>query len=604
MKMKEYASLILESVGGAHNINKAAHCFTRLRLDLKDNTKIDVERVNKIECVKGSKINDGQFQIIIGNEVEELYQELLTCLHPTTINEKNETADSVTLFGKFITMISAIFIPIFPALVAGGLMKGILVAIQFSKVMDTSGSTFAVLNMFADAPFYFLPIILAYSAAKRFACNPYIAVVIAGIMLHPSYATLGDKADFFEIGLTYVNYASTVFPILIGVYLMSWIEKGMKKISPKSLSMLLVPLFTILLTAPVILLFIGPIVNEGSLLVGNGVIWLFDTFGGFAGGIVGFVYPFLVFTGLHQAIPPIELQNLAQSGVDPILASIACANAAIAGTTLMVSMKSRNKATKSLAISSSLSAIIGITEPALYGVVSHRKETFLATFIGGALGGAFVSFFQVQALGMGPVPLAGMAVFFGDTFIYYIIGILLSIVVSMLAVQVLGFKEDVDEKNKSSEQATFTMYAPMRGNIVDLKEVNDATFSNEIMGRGIAIYPASGEVYAPADGEVSALFSTGHAVGLTCGDKEIILHVGIDTVKLEGKYFTTHVQKGDHVRKGDLLLTFEKEAIEEEGYDLITPIVFTNLNKTEVIQKIQQTFTKEGDSLLTIKEVH
>lgn len=585
MNYKKIAELILENIGGEANIYKVTHCFTRLRLDLKDNEQMNQKAINDISIVKGSQINNGQLQIIIGNDVDEVYEEFIKMTNvETSTSSQNEKEE--TLLGKFIDLITSIFIPIFPALVAGGLMKGILIAIQFSQIMDTSGTTFALLSMFSDAPFYFLPIILAYSTAKKFDCNPYIAVVIAGIMLHPTYATLGEDIKFLGINMSYINYSSTVFPILIGVYFMSWIEKGIKRISPKSLSMLLVPLLTIFITAPIILIVIGPIANQLAIWVGDGVIWLFNHVGILAGAIIGAIYPFLVFTGLHQAIPPIELQNLAQSGIDPILAVAACANAAIAGATLMVFIKSKKQDTKSLAGPSALSAFIGITEPALYGIISHYKTTFVATFIGGGLGGAFVAWMGVQAIGMGPVPLAGIAVFFGEKFIWYLIGICISAIAAMAVVAILGFDEKSSDGMNTSHQDEIIIDSPMRGQIQSLSSVNDSTFSNEIMGKGIAIKPTEGKVYAPFDAKVNALFKTKHAIGLTSDGIDLIIHVGLETVKLEGQYFEAHVSQGDFVKKGDLLLSFDIKTIQSLGYDCITPVIIANTSDFKDIKPL------------------
>lgn len=595
MNIKKNAEDILLAIGGKENVAKATHCFTRLRLNLKDNNKADLGKINEIKLVKGCKFNDGQLQIIIGNEVEEVYNEFQKLVG--NIADSSDTPDdNVKGIGKFINTIANIFIPAFPALVAGGLMKGILIAIMFSKIMDISGPTFQMLNVIGDAPFYFLPIILAISAAKQFKANPYIAVVLASIMLHPNFMAM-KSPSFLGIDIAVVNYSSTVFPIIIGVYLMSWIEKGFTKVSPKSLKIISVPILTILVTAPIILIVIGPVMNRLSLALGDGIFWLFDHLGGLAGLIIGGVYPLMVFTGLHQAVPPIELQTLAQKGFDPILPIIACANAAIAAATLMVAIKSKNKDLKSLAGTSSLSAFIGITEPALYGVVARRKGVFAAAIGGGAVGGLIVAFFGVKAVGMGPVPLAAIAVFFGEHFVTYIIGVLAAVITSMLIVNFVKLEDKSDSTNNGNGDSSVkemdttsnitsgvvNVFAPIKGELKSIKDVPDTTFSNEILGKGIAIVPEEGKVYAPFDGEVKSLFHTKHAIGLASNEVELIIHVGIDTVKLDGQYFDAKVATGDKVKKGDLLLTFDTAAIEAAGYNLITPVVITNSNDVENI---------------------
>lgn len=581
MNYKKNAEIILKSVGGKSNIKSVTHCFTRLRLNLNDYSLVKKEEINNLEIVKGSQINSGQFQIIIGNEVEDIFNSFLEV---SGLKEGKEEYSNDTVIGKIIDIITAIFIPIFPALVAGGLMKGIMVALMFSEKIDTTGSTFQLLNIFADTPFYFLPIILAFSSAKKFRCNPYLAVVIAGIMIHPTLGSFTEGISFLNIPITVINYSSTVFPILIGVYLMSWIEKFAKKISPKNISMLIVPLITIFITAPIVLTLIGPIANTLSIWIANGIQWMFNSIGIFAGLILGGIYPFLVFTGLHQAIPPIELLNLSQTGTDAILAVCACANAAVAGATLGVAFRSKNSDLKSLASSSALSSIIGITEPAIYGVVSSYKVTFIACFIGGGIGGAFVAFFKVVAVGMGPVPLAGIALFSGEKFFLYIIGFIISAVIAFVIVLMKYKETNEEENNKKSDDYDSIIYSPIKGKCVSLSEVNDETFSQEIMGKGVAIIPEEGKVYSPVDGKVSALFKSKHAIGIISRNTEIIIHIGIDTVKLNGEFFTAHVKPDDPIKKGDLLITFDIDSIKKAGYEVITPVIISNTADFETIE--------------------
>jgi len=608
MKAKETAIKIIEAVGGKNNIKTASHCFTRLRLDLKDNNKINSDVINSIGMVKGSVVNSGQLQVIIGNEVEEVYDEFINLTGETQTTDTNGKEEK--LMARFIAIITGIFTPVFPALAAGGLLKGILIAIMFSKTMDVSGSTFQLLLMFSDAPFYFLPVILAFSSAKIFKCNQYIAVVIAGIMLHPTFSAMADKSvSFFGLPIQVVNYSSTVFPILLGIYLMSKIEKIVKKIVPKSIGMLFVPVITILISAPIVLGIIGPLANYLAVMVGNGLVVVYNTTGPIGGAILGGVYPFLVFTGLHQALPPIELQNLAQTGTDMMLAIFAAANAAIAGATLMVAIDTKNKEFKSLAFSSALTAAIGITEPAIYGVIANLKKPLIASLIGGSIGGAIVSFFKVTSVGMGPVPLAGIALFIGDKFVFYLLGVIVAFVCAMIAAHIMKFEDvPVNDQKDDSIKATIGkeisnqfIYSPVKGECKSLKEVKDATFSNEIMGKGVAIEPTEGKVCAPFDGEIVALFPSKHAVGIKNGNIELIIHVGIDTVKLDGKYFTANVQKGSLVKRGDTLLTFDLEKIKGAGYDVITPVVVSNSdNFLEIFPCNENKSVNIGDKLLAV----
>lgn len=574
---KEAIKVILANVGGEKNIKSFSHCFTRLRLDLKDNNKINLEKIEALDPVKGAGINGGQLQIIFGNEVEDYFNELENEIGTKEeVNEEKHT--------NVLDIFQRIFTPVFPALAAGGLLKGLLLAAQFSGLVDTSGPTFSLMMTFSDIPFYFLPIILAFSAGKTFKCNQYLAVLIAGAMLHPNFTSLTENTSFLGLPVQAVNYSSTVFPILLSIFVLSYIEKGLRKIIPKTLALLFVPLFSLIITAPIALIVIGPFANQLGLWIGDAVSFIYEK-GGFIGGaIFGGIYPFLVFTGMHQAIPPIQLQNLAQTGTDVLLALAACGNAAIAGTTLMIAIKEKDKNAKSLAYSTSLSGFIGITEPALYGVIAKYQHAFIATFIGGALGSAIVAMFKVAAVGMGPVPLAGIALFFGNKFIYYIVGILVAMFGAMIAMNFLGVKtteaEDEEEVNEFMPEVTDeTIASPIKGKVMPLKDIKDPTFSSGVMGNGVGILPAEGKVYAPFDGMIEAVFPTNHALGIKSNDGiEMMIHIGIDTVKLKGQNFTAHVKSGENVKKGDLLIEFDKEAISKAGYDITTAVIVTNLN--------------------------
>lgn len=600
---KEAIKNILANVGGEKNIKSFSHCFTRLRLDLKDNNKINLDEIEALEPVKGAGINGGQLQIIFGNEVEDYFNELEKEIGPKEEANEEKHTNVLDIFQR-------IFTPVFPALAAGGLLKGLLLAAQFSGLVDTSGSTFSLMMTFSDIPFYFLPIILAFSAGKTFKCNQYLAVLIAGAMLHPNFTSLTENTSFLGLPVQAVNYASTVFPILLSILVLSYIEKGLRKIIPKTLALLFVPLFALIITAPIALIVIGPFANQLGLWIGDAVGFIYEK-GGFIGGaIFGGIYPFLVFTGMHQAIPPIQLQNLAQTGTDVLLALAACGNAAIAGTTLMIAIKEKDKNAKSLAYSTSLSGFIGITEPALYGVIAKYKHAFIATFIGGALGSAIVAMFKVAAVGMGPVPLAGIALFFGNKFIYYVVGILVATVGAMIAMNILGVKttevEDEEEVKESLPEVTDeTIASPIKGKVMPLKDIKDPTFSSGVMGKGVGILPAEGKVYAPFDGMIEAVFPTNHALGIKSNDGiEMMIHIGIDTVKLKGQNFTAHAKNGENVKKGDLLIEFDKEAISKAGYDTTTAVIVTNLNvitshSGDEIDRLEELFNIETSQSLS-----
>lgn len=590
IKLNKTAKRIMLDIGGKGNIAHFTHCFTRLRFNLKDNDKVNQKDISTINGVKGVAINSGQLQIIIGSDVESWYDAIMPL---TNLNQDQSDTDTgnKTLMGKLIDIITGIFIPVFPALAAGGLLKGLLIGVQFAGVVKSTEPTFALLMMISDVPFYFLPIILAFSSAKKFGANQYTALLIAGTLLHPTYTALKSSTTFLGLTVPHLTYSSTVFPILLSVALLAVIEKNLKKIIPSSIAMLFVPLFSVMITAPIALIVIGPIANWLGELLGNGIVALYQASGAFGGAVFGAIYPFLVFTGLHQALPPIELQNLATSGVDVFLGLAAVANASVAGVTIMVAIRSKNVNFRSLAFSSGISAILGTTEPAIYGVLAKSKRNFISAFIGGGVGGAIIGFFKVSAVGMGPVPIPAIALFAGSKFIIYVISIVVAFVTGMTALVILGDHENSNNKqtiNKTPVHNAIQLTSPINGEAIPLNEMADETFASGQMGDGIAIVPTEGKVVAPMDATVEAVFPTKHAIGLSNGSVEVIIHVGINTVELKGKPFKSYVNTGDVVKKGQVLLTFDLQEIKDKGYDPTTAIIISNSNNMKTVKKYHE----------------
>ncbi len=444
-KYTTMANEIMNAAGGADNIAKVSHCFTRLRLDLVDLEKCDVDALKKIKGTKGTVVNNGQVQVIIGTEVEEFYPEFLKVSGKKAEDVVKENLDGKkeNKLNQIINTIAQLFIPTFPALAAGGLLKGLLVALMFSGKVDPTSGTFNMLMMFSDAAFYFLPFYLAYTTAQVFGVKPVLAMVLAGVLLHPTYTGLTEATSIFGLPIPVVAYSSTVFPIIVGVIILSYIDKFARKIIPSSFAGIFVPLIDLLIAAPIMLAVVGPLVNTLSTVIGNAVINLYEKTGAFGGAVFGALYPVLVFLGLHHAVVPVELQAISSLGYDPLLALCAAANAAVAGAALMVAIDSRNKEFKGLAFSSAVSSIIGITEPTLYGVLGILKRPFAGVLAGGAVGAAIMAAFKIYGLGIGPVPLAGIALFFGEKFPIFLVGIAVSVVVSMIVTHIVKF-EDVE----------------------------------------------------------------------------------------------------------------------------------------------------------------
>jgi len=607
MNDKQLAEKILELLGGQKNVSGVTHCVTRLRVTVNNTDLIQKNELQALDHVLGVNIVGSQLQVILGDRVNDVYDEFVP-LVGTSDEEEGEKSET-SLVNRFLDTLSGIFTPIIPALVGAGLLKGIVIFLMFYELVSTESDLYQFLDIFSDAAFFFLPILLAMSSAARFKCNPYIAVAIAGILLHPNLIALmegSDSLQFLGIPVTNASYATSVLPIILGILVMSYIEKWLTRIIPKILRTILVPLLTLLIVAPIILIVLGPIGTLAGDLIGQGFIDLYLQYGVIAGAILGLTYPYLVLLGMHVGLGPVTVQSVSTFGADFIMGPTVASNSAQAGATFAVFLKTKNKEFKAIVGAAALNAVIGITEPALFGVTSKLKRPLLAVSAGGGIGGAVAGFFKVEALGMGTGPIAGIPLFLGATFIYFVISCVVAFLVSFILTPIIGF-EDIPEKKQESPVAVDEkivthiagdqeVVSPLTGEIVSLDEVNDNVFSQKMMGDGIAIQPKFGEIRAPFDGEVAAIFDTKHAIGLNSYDGcELLIHIGLDTVELNGQGYTVHVNQGDSISKGDLLLEFDIDEIKEAGYDPVTPIIVTNSHMYKTIEKasVKQISSKE-----------
>ncbi|RDZ05234.1 PTS beta-glucoside transporter subunit EIIBCA [Priestia megaterium] len=627
MEHTNLAKDILELLGGEKNVKSVTHCVTRLRLTLYDDALANRDKLEQTNGVMGTNVGGGQFQIILGNKVADVHEEFVKLIdndNPNTqeLNNKKRGLDQV------FDAISSIFAPIIPAIIGAGLLKGILVFLTSMKLVSNKSDMYQLLTVFSDAAFYFLPVLLAFSAAKKFNCNQYIAGTLAGILLHPTLVEIMDKGtslSFFDIPIKPAIYASSVLPIILGVWFMSYVEKGLIKVIPRVLKSVFVPLLTVLIVAPVVLIALGPLGTIIGNGLGAGFIYLYSKFGILAGLLLGGFYPLIVVTGMHYGLLPVMFQSLSNYGVDYIMAICVAANAGQAGATLAVYLKTKNKDFKAVTATAALNAIIGVTEPALFGVTLKLKRPLIAAAIGGAIGGGIMGAFKVGATGVGTGPLAGLPLFFGATFIYWVIGCVVSFIVGVVLTFIIGFK-DIPIEKENSQKAKMdddslyqnevaatqevslstvigaqNIFSPITGRVVKLTEVDDPTFSRELMGKGIAIEPEVGRAVSPVSGVVTTLFRTKHAIGLLGDDGvEVLIHIGIDTVNLDGKYFSAHIQQGDRVEVGDLLVEFDIEKIKKAGYQTVTPIIITNTSSYTSIEGIENETVRERESLIEI----
>ncbi|AJC25569.1 PTS glucose transporter subunit IIA [Bacillus velezensis] len=601
---------ILQLVGGEENVQSVIHCMTRLRFNLYDNAKADRSGLEQTEGVMGTNISGGQFQIIVGNHVPKVYQALMESSGLSDESANKTSKQKKNVLSAVFDVISGVFTPILPAIAGAGMIKGLVaLAVTFGWMSEKS-QTHSILTAVGDGAFYFLPLLLAVSAARKFRCNPYVAAAVAGAILHPDLTALlgaGKSISFIGLPVTAATYSSTVIPILLAIWLMSYVEKGIDRITPSSLKLIAVPMLTLVIVVPVTLITVGPL---GAIL-GNylsvGVNDLFNHAGIAAMILLAGTFSLIIMTGMHYALVPIMINNIAQNGHDYILPAMFLANMGQAGASFAVFLKSKNKTFKSLAFTTSITALMGITEPAMYGVNMRLKKPFAAALIGGAAGGAFYGVTGVASYIVGGnAGLPSIPVFIGPTFLYALIGLFISFAAGMAAALLIGFEDVQSERDKASETPGVTaggeiIHSPIKGEVKALSEVNDSVFSGGMMGKGFAILPEEGAAVSPVEGRVTAVFKTKHAIGITSArGAEILIHIGLDTVRLDGRHFEMHVKEGDAVAPGDLLITFDIEEIKAAGFDVITPVIITNTDQYSFTDVKKSGMVKPNEALLAL----
>ena len=636
MDNHKIALQIIDGVGGKENVSGLTHCFTRLRFVLKDESKVSKDKVSSIEGVIQVVEASGQFQVVLGNKVEEIYDEIMPLLE-STATEDDEQDKKVGIGTKILNVVTAIFTPTIPAIAASGMLKGILavaalIGLNVYHVDIKTFNTYIILNAASDALFYFMPVILARSAAKVFKTNEYIAMTLGATLCYPTLVELmtGKKAvTLFGIGITKANYVSSVVPIIIAVFVLAYVEKFVKKIMPDVLKIIMVPTLSLLIMVPATLMIFGPI----GIYIGNAVNWAYHYIMNLSpillGAFVGGIWCVLVIFGAHRAIIPIGINDVAKTGRQNLLAFAGAANFSQAGAALGVFFKTKNKNLKTVAASATVTALFGITEPAIYGANLRLKKPMVYAVISGALGGALMGWggsYGNAFANQGVLTIPVYASAGTKAFICYILGCLIAFGGACILTVILGFndlpsdeppveksssKTDQIESNQEENPAKtidedlvaddcdLSVNSPLEGKTIPLTQVSDEVFASGVLGKGIAVQPASGKILAPADATVSMIYPTLHAIGLILDSGiEMMIHIGIDTVKLNGKYFEKHVQDGDHVKKGQLLVSFDMQKIEQAGYDLTTTVVVTNSKNYAAIGSTNKDNVTNNDQLL------
>lgn len=614
------ADEILKHIGGSNNVKNLTHCMTRLRFVLKDDSKAADDAIKNIDGVMGLRKQGGQYQVIVGNNVSHTY----TALMKSGVSggaKSNEPVEKKKLTFKQvgINILDAIIgtmSPLIPAIIGGSMIKLLAMLLSMTGVLSESSSTYNILNTIGDAPFFFLPMLVAVSAARKFNSNVFLALAIAGVMVHPVFmeimekAAEGKEATFAFIPVMSVKYTYTIIPAIVMTWLLKYIEDFADRITPIVMKNFLKPMLILLIAAPIAIIIVGPT----GILIGTGlsqiVFFVHDKLGFLAVAIVGALWPLLVMTGMHRVFTPTIVQTIAETGKEGmVMPSEIGANLSLGGVSLAVAFKTKNRELRQTSLAAASSAIIaGITEPALYGVAIRLKRPMIASVITGFIAGAVAGLAGLASHSMAAPGLFTSVQFIEKgnpmSIVWIIVVMVLSVVLSFVLTLVLGFEdipESEDELLDLGTQDHLTVAAPVEGHVKPIESVEDDVFSREVIGKSMAIEPTGNKIYAPVTGTVTSVFPTKHAIGIT-GDNgvEVLVHVGIDTVKLNGEPFTSTIEQGDHVTVGDILGTFDLTQIIESGYDPTTIIVITNTDEYESITSFDHAEVKAQTSILGV----
>lgn len=620
MKYEAMNQAIIKGVGGPGNVKSVVHCATRLRFVLNDESKADDDAVKNIPGILQLVKKAGQYQLVIGNNVEDVYNELADMLD---LDNQATTADSGkdnrNLFDKVIGTITGSIAPVIPLLAGAGMGKVLLLILTLTGVLSDKSQTYQMLNLIFDTGYFFMPAFIGFSAAKIFKTNQYLGAFMGLVTVNPNWTALVAAAkpvSFIGIPVQLVSYSSTLITAILSVWMMSYIEKFVKKITPGMIKVFAEPMLIMLITAPLTFIVLGPIANLISMGIAAVSMFLYEHAGFIAIPLLAAAYPWLVSIGIHKALSPISIQLVATKGFDPIIRVVAlCSNMSQAAASLAVGLKTKNKQLRALALSSTVTAYLGgITEPAMFGVNLKLKKPMYGAMIGGAIAGLFAGFMKMKAFIYVTPGLLSLPMWVSKTENFVVLAIATIVIASIatfVATWLIGFDDPVSDETTKKEQAEadkvvttkHTINSPVVGETRKLSEVNDETFASGVMGNGIAVIPSEGLVVAPADGIASAVFDTSHAIGIHLdNDADLLIHVGIDTVELHGKYFETLVKKGERFHEGQPLLKFDLEKIKAAGYDPTVMIIVLNTKDFLEVLPVPESnqSVKVGNNLLML----
>lgn len=597
MDNKQLGNKIIELVGGERNVNSLVHCATRLRFKLKDYNKADKKALAEIPDVLTVIEKGGQYQVVVGNKVGKVYTEIMNGHNIESVNSGDTSGEQdkekVGIAARVFEYISGTFSPLIPALAGAGMIKALLAVLSMLNWIDNEGTTYAVLNAASNGLFYFLPIFIGISAARQLNANPFVGGAIAAGLLDPNFTALLERAgdiSFFSIPLIVIDYASTVFPLLIAMAIYAPLERFLKRYTPDTIQLFFVPMLGILIMMPLTALVFGPFAQYVSAGIGAGITFLSEFSAIITGIMIASVWPFLVILGVHWGVVPIMIDNFSKGGdmIGPITSG---AVFAVMGVAFGIFLRSRrNKDLRSLALAGTLSGLFaGVIEPILYGLALRYRRLMPFVLISGAIGGGIIALFDVRVSTFVFQSIFSIPAY--SPIVGYVIGIGTVFAVGTILAFIFGTegkkktikaeeetKKDTEmEATKNEEKKRYELITPLPGEMIPLEDVNDPVFSSGTMGKGVAIEPSDGVVVAPFDGKVATIFPTKHAIGLVSDDgMEVLIHIGLDTVQLEGKHYETYVEIGAVVKKGQKLITFDIEGIQKDGYKTTTPVIITN----------------------------
>lgn len=620
MKFENEAKEIVRLVGGESNINSLVHCATRLRFELKDGSKFKKEDLEKLSYVLKVLISGGQYQVVIGPNVDNYYDAILAT---TKIqgNKQSETMETekVKISDRILKVISGAFSPLIPLMAGSGMIKALLTLFTTIGVMSDTGSTYLILSAAGNACFYFMPVFLGITISKQLKANAFVGGAIGAALLEPNFMGLIDSVDavsFLGIPVTPINYSATIFPVFIAILVYAYLDKGLRKITPQSLQYFLVPMICLMLMVPFTVIAFGPVGTTIGNYVSDFVMWLFSLSGTLAGIVLGATYPFLTMLGLHWGFTPITLQNLDLVGGDIIEGVCVCAVWAQMGIALGAYLKAKKHSKlKSIAGPTFITGFFaGVTEPILYSIVMEYKRLMIVVAIGGACGGAIAGTLGVTMDAYVFHNIFSALVMSYSPIWAYAIAVIVSLIVATALTYVWGLNgldaekaKDLLPENETVEDTSngimrpVEIASPLDGKEIALKDVDDEVFASGVTGKGIAIIPENNTVLSPADGTVSVLFPSKHAVGITTKEGiEILVHIGLNTVMLNGEGFTTFVKQGDQVKKGQKLLEFDKDFITNKGCSLQSPLIITNADQFKDILIETKTEIRTGDIAMEV----